>query len=252
VASVIRIWVVAASVNCNEFAFAELAKKTQVDTNTVVGGDSLPVEKRNVVSDLSCETLSEKMVQPQLDSSIDWAQVTSLIIAGDQAAFETYYNHYFEPMLKMAKRFSGFSTENCLDLVHDAMLKAGKGMRPIADSRSLDAWTRAVMQSVCLDRLRKKTRERNFIRQQLESGETEKQGYSGADDNVARIAWIESSVENLPADLQQLFSWRFRLGWSLKAIGRQLGISTGAVDGRMRRAIEKLREQAIQEFGDEF
>jgi RNA polymerase sigma factor (sigma-70 family) len=66
------------------------------------------------------------------------------------------------------------------------------------------------------------------------------------------MAWIESSVQNLPADLRLLFSWRFRLGWSLKAIGRQLGISTGAVDGRMRRAIEKLREQAIQEFGDEF
>ncbi|MEQ1905217.1 MAG: sigma-70 family RNA polymerase sigma factor [Pirellulaceae bacterium] len=192
------------------------------------------------------------MVKPQLDSLVDWAQVTSSIITGDQAAFETYYNHYFEPMLKMAKRLSGFSTEDCLDLVHDAMLKAGKGMRPIADSRSLDAWTRAVIQSVCLDRLRKKTRESSFIRKQFESGVTENQGSLGAEDDEARIAWIESSVENLPADLRQLFSWRFRLGWSLKAIGRQLGISTGAVDGRVRRAIEKLREQAIQEFGDEF
>jgi hypothetical protein len=79
------------------------------------------------------------MVQPQLDSLVDWAEVTSLIIAGDQAAFESYYNYYFEPMLKLAKRMSGFSTEDCLDLVHDAMLKAGKCMKPIADCRSLDA-----------------------------------------------------------------------------------------------------------------
>ncbi len=218
----------------------------------MVSDESLSVEKRKVVSDLSRDE-RKSAEETQLDPPIDWGHVTSSIVAGDPSAFAVYYESYFDLMLKQARRLCGMSAEDCVDLVHDAMLKAGKSMKPITDCRSLEAWSRAVVYSVCLDRLRKSTRERNWLRvNQHYAKLTEDQADSASLGIAARLAWIESSLENLPADLRQLFSWRFRLGWSLKAIGRQLGISTGAVDGRMRRAIDTLREQAIQEFGDEF
>lgn len=44
-----------------------------------------------------------------------------------------------------------------------------------------------------------------------------------------------------------MIALRYRLGWSLKRIANQFGLKTGAVDGKIRRAIIKIKEQARTE-----
>jgi DNA-directed RNA polymerase specialized sigma24 family protein len=51
--------------------------------------------------------------------------------------------------------------------------------------------------------------------------------------------------------LQQLIHWRYRLGWTLQRIAETVGLKPGAIDGRLRRALERLRLRAEEEFDGE-
>ncbi|MCH8316763.1 MAG: sigma-70 family RNA polymerase sigma factor [Planctomycetes bacterium] len=48
----------------------------------------------------------------------------------------------------------------------------------------------------------------------------------------------------------QLLLMRHRFGWTLKRIGDALGLKPGAVDGRIRRVLTKLRRRAKEQSHD--
>ena len=67
-------------------------------------------------------------------------------------------------------------------------------------------------------------------------------------DVQARIEWIEQQLRKLAPDLRRMVLLRYRLGWSLQEVATKFGLKTGAVDGRIRRAVEELRQQAEWEL----
>ena len=66
----------------------------------------------------------------------------------------------------------------------------------------------------------------------------------------ARIMWIEEQVEQLAPKLKSMFQLRYRFGWTLKRIAKKFGMQTGAVDGRIRREIERIKRNAEQKFSE--
>ena len=177
----------------------------------------------------------------------DWSAVTKGIAAGDSESLRVYYEHYFDVMLRQARKITQGDEATCLDIVQDAMLKVIRCLRPMADADRLTAWTRAVVNSVAYDGLRRRRRKR----------EAETQGAIDAitdrlDDleREARIAWIEEQIEAMEPSLRRLVAWRYRWGWTLNQIAARCGLKIGAVDGRIRRAVEQLKQKAEQEFDD--
>ena len=69
-------------------------------------------------------------------------------------------------------------------------------------------------------------------------------------DRAARIAWLEDQLDKLDDEAASLLRMRYRLGWTLARIGRALGIKTGAVDGKVRRLIRQLQQDAENAFDD--
>ncbi|MFK7765844.1 MAG: RNA polymerase sigma factor [Mariniblastus sp.] len=165
--------------------------------------------------------------------------------SGDRNALATFYNFNFDVMLKEVRRCLGRDEQTCLDLVQDAMLKAIKSIKPISSEGQIIAWSRTVAKSVTYDWLRKRSR--------LKTTELSEAGPIGDESHIedsARLVWIESELKSLPPPLQKMIELRYRLGWSLNRIGAKFGLKTGAVDGRIRRAVERLRLKACEEFND--
>ncbi|MEW6252584.1 MAG: sigma factor-like helix-turn-helix DNA-binding protein, partial [Planctomycetota bacterium] len=59
-----------------------------------------------------------------------------------------------------------------------------------------------------------------------------------------RIAWLRRTLLELDADLVRLIELRYVHGWTLARIGGLLGLSTGTIDGRLRRALQRIRASA--------
>jgi len=70
-------------------------------------------------------------------------------------------------------------------------------------------------------------------------------------DAVARLAWVEEQLQQLPEELVSMISLKYRMGWTLRQIGEKFGLKTGAVDGKIRRAMEELKLRATEEFCNE-
>ena len=179
--------------------------------------------------------------------SVDqWQRLTERIAKhGDQQAFAEYYRAFFDTMFLTVKHTTGCDEATCLDIVQDAMIKAIAKMKPLNTREHTIAWTRAVAKTTAYDFLRKRTRQQKLSENLTNhSIETKQQ----AIDDTARLTWVEEQLQQLPADLVSMISLKYRMGWTLRQIGEKFGLKTGAVDGKIRRAIQDLKSQATEEF----
>lgn len=174
----------------------------------------------------------------------EWDEVTSGISRGNTRMFERYYVAFFDLMFIEARRCSGLDEHHCMDIVQDSMLKAMNSMRPIHNRQRLEAWSRAVVRSVSYDLLR---RQASALRRERRNAKTDEASHHNLVEHEARLAWIEHELGSVDQDVRRMIHFRYRLGWSLRRIGDRLGLTTGAVDGKIRRAIEKIRTRAEEQ-----
>lgn len=166
--------------------------------------------------------------------------------AGDAAAIEAFYRRYFDQLLQMsanALRMKRYDEARCMDIVHDAILRIVRCVKPMQTELHLLNWCRLVVKSCALDRLR---REQRRARRELDSVRPE----SEESDCSEQIAWLDGQIAALDPALAKIIRLRFRDGWTLARISALLDTTTGKIDGQLRRAIDKLRNEAKVAFGE--
>ena len=173
-----------------------------------------------------------------------WGDVSEQISKGDTEAFAIYYERFFGVMFSEAKRLTNMDESSCLDIVQDAMLKVVRSIKRIENEKMLTGWSRAVVKSSAYDWMRKRNRIQYHDEALLRENADDSLEFDETIQQQARIAWIEEQLLEMPEELQRLFSLRYRMGWTLKRISAAIGMKTGAVDGTLRRAIEKLKSKA--------
>ena len=166
--------------------------------------------------------------------------------AGDHAALACFYDEYFALMYAEARAVTRGDEATCLDVVQDSMVKLLGSIRTMHSREQLDAWTRRLVRSVAIDHLRKQRR-----RARREAARDAKATTEGPSHGAAYHAWVETRRAWLVRALAgnqdteaRMLRLRYLQGWTLRAIGELLGTTPGAVDGRLRRLVSKLKKQA--------
>ena len=183
-------------------------------------------------------TRTESVVEAATDSH--WADLSRRIANGDSAAFEQFFEDYFQFTLETARQATGRDTQTCLDIVQESMLKLMRCLKPLGGQNELNAFVRVVTRSVAYDWLRKENRRQRAVAR-LE-GHTRNNPQPTVDQD--QIRWLEEQLRSLDPQLRQIIDWRYRWGWTLQAIASKVGLQPGAVDGRIQRALKKIRQQA--------
>lgn len=188
---------------------------------------------------------------PERADAINWLAVCAGVRSGDADSVRVFYEAHFDWLLVRAKRLMGRDEATCLDLVQTALLKAIRGMPLMQNGARLERWLQVVLKTTAWDWLRRERRRREApvpadeaLREPADAADN---GLSAIED-AARLAWIEEQLDQTEPELRQLLSLRYRLGWTLQRIARHCGLKTGAVDGRLRRAVQHFREQAQRDF----
>jgi RNA polymerase sigma factor (sigma-70 family) len=177
----------------------------------------------------------------------DTPQLTRDIASGNPEAFAQLYRARFDEMYRWARRATGRDEAFCLDVVQDAMMRIIRSLKPLQSERQLRGYLRAATQSCALDRLRSERRRRERERRAARS-ETHDGDPSALDE---RLDWLRGELEALDPEIAQMLTMRHRFGWTLRRIGNAVGLSPGAVDGRLGRTREALRKQASEQFNDQ-
>jgi len=168
-------------------------------------------------------------------------ELTARMAAGDRAALGEFYEAWFERCLAMALGFTGRDESFGLDVVQEAMLRIARSVRIIPSEGELGAWVVTVVRRTALDLLRREARGRRRDRGRVA---TETPDPELRD----RLDWLARRLESVPGCEAELLRLRFGQGGTLEQVGVAAGTSGPAVHGKLRRALQKLREAAKGEW----
>lgn len=172
-------------------------------------------------------------------------QLTSAIASGDSEAFARFYRQWFDVMYAEARKATKRDEAFCLDVVQDSMMKVIRRVPAIDSEAALAVWLRRVVQSCAYDALRREVRRG---RRERSAGSSPRHAASGVDQE--QLEWLAQELSSLDDESARLIHLRHRLGWTLAKIGAAVGLSTGAVDGRLARAMRLLRRKAKEQFDE--
>jgi RNA polymerase sigma factor (sigma-70 family) len=161
--------------------------------------------------------------------------------AGDAGAIEAFYRRYFDFLYAQARRATGRDESFCLDVVQEAVLRIIRNVRGVQSEAQLAAWLRLVVKTTALDQL--KSERRRHERQLVVAAAAGPRDSAGDDDAAERIEQLKAEISRLDPELARLIELRFARRWTLGRIAEALGLSVGTIDGRLRRALIRLREK---------
>ncbi|MBK8980123.1 MAG: sigma-70 family RNA polymerase sigma factor [Planctomycetes bacterium] len=177
------------------------------------------------------------------------AALTRRIARGDQAAFASFYEAWFDRAVALARRvLREAGDDEALDVAQDVMVRAAMRLPPLRDEAAVTAWMARVVYTVAIDRvrqrLRRAARERAVARR-------EDDDVADAAADVARreqLDWLRGALLELPEADRRFVLERFGGVASLAELGRSFGMTGHAFSGRIRRALTRLREMANEVF----
>jgi RNA polymerase sigma-70 factor (ECF subfamily) len=178
------------------------------------------------------------------------AAMTSAMAAGDGDAVESFYRRYFDRLYAEARRATRRDESFCLDVVQESVLRIVRTVRAARTEIQLVAWLRLVVRTTAYDLLRSERRRQR--REALAAiGPADEAPDEPSADDEEQLAWLRGQLDRLDPEIARMIDLRYRRRWTLERIAQQLGISIGTVDGRLRRALRRLRESAPEELLDD-
>lgn len=178
---------------------------------------------------------------------------TRAIASGDPEALAAMYEEWFDRMYAIARQSTRRDESFCLDVVQDVMMRVIRCVPVCENERVLGAWLRRVVLSCAYDRLRAERRMRNAHRYRARNAVREG-GFESRNELHARdeeqLRWLRAELARLGDARVRPLMLRYGAGWTLARMGATLGLSTGAVDGRIQRALDRLRLRAREQRHD--
>jgi RNA polymerase sigma-70 factor (ECF subfamily) len=165
-------------------------------------------------------------------------ELVELLQAGDEAAFTSIYNRYWEKLIATAYFFTR-NTQTAEDIVHDVMLSLWH-RRDRIEIQSLQAYlTTAVKFSVF----------KSIARQKDNSEITDEITVSGAHESVEEKLdakfeeeFLRGVVEQLPEKARLVFQYRREQHLSVKEVADKMEVSEKTIEYHMTRALKTIKQ----------
>ena len=172
---------------------------------------------------------------------------TAAIAKGDEHAFATFYELWFDRLLAMARAATRRDEAFCLDVVHDCMLRVVRKLPALCSEDAVASWLARALLRGAVDRLRQDARRAKR--------ETSAAAHAPVCQDLAtdlldreERAWLRARLDELPAADRALLLARFGDGLTLDAVGQAMGVTGDAAHGRIRRLLLRLRAAAKGAF----
>jgi RNA polymerase sigma-70 factor (ECF subfamily) len=190
------------------------------------------------------------MPQDGPGQEIDISQLTGLMVKGDEIAYRTFYDHYFNRLLRYLLVVTGGRDEAAREVIQQTMLRVVRHIRVFNSEPTFWSWLTVLARSSVVDEERKRTRylaflDRFFIRQQVENDPGDR------DPDYRLHELLQRNLELLPSDERDLIERKYLQTGSVKEIACTLQSSEKAIESRLVRIRKKLRAAILEQLRDE-
>lgn len=155
----------------------------------------------------------------------------------DEATFERIVARYESRVARLAFRLLGWS-DGVEDIVQDVFLSVFRNLRQFRGDSNLDTWVMSITVNTCRSYRRKR-----FLRlRALKHARTDTEFAATTADDGAVFDQVHRAVRTLPAKFREVIVLRYMEEMSVDEISELLGVSRGAVEVRLSRARERLKD----------
>jgi len=187
-------------------------------------------------------------------------QLIQGMLAGDERAFEAFFNAYFARVYRFALPRLNGDAEAAKDVVQATLAKAIRGLAGFRGDSGLFTWICRICRNEVVEHLRARNRgghvvlidDHASLRAAVESIEAPEEFdlvKSHGREETARL--VRVVLDRLPANYGDALEWKYLEGDSVESIGRRLGIGTVAAQSLLARARIAFREGLEAVFGAE-
>ena len=134
-----------------------------------------------------------------------------------------------------------------MDVVQESFVRVIRSLRGVKSEAQLAAWMKRVVTSAAYDMLRKEVR---LVRREREGARGEQDGGGSGGAREEQIEWLRGELARLGGEERELLELRHRFGMTLREVGQKMGIGAGAVDRRVTRVVEGMRERGREVFDE--
>lgn len=182
------------------------------------------------------DPIHERRVEPAL---ADW---TRRLAQGDEAAWGWFHQRYYLPLLRYAAHRAG-NPSHASDIVQQGYLRVARHIRPFAEEENFWNWLCCVVRCAAVDHGRHSTRRlvlmEKFAHWRTSQSLDEVQPLTAAS---ATSALLQEALGKLAEDEATLLRRKYCEGWSTDDLAVELGTTPKAVENRLARLRERLRE----------
>ena len=170
-----------------------------------------------------------------------------MITFGNEEHFKNFYLQKAPSLISFARKFVDVFTAE--DIVHDVFLKAWQERMSLSRDRGADAYLFRMVQNSCIDYLRHKTIEDNFVSKALLELQIEELKWSDSSDDVVlqeeHLKAIFSAIEKLPPKCKTIFTKSYLENQKHSEIADHLQISVRTVEAQVYKALKLIRNSLI-------
>ena len=186
------------------------------------------------------------------------AQLIRRMLAGEERAFEAFFNGYFPRLYRFALPRLNGDVDAARDIVQATLGKAIRKLVSFRGDSGLFTWVCQICRNEIVDHIRAERRMRHVVliddqpelRAAVESIEAPEAFDLARSYGRAEMAHLVRVVlDRLPSSYGDALEWKYIEGDSVESIGERLGIGTTAAQSLLARARRAFREGLESVFG---
>ncbi len=160
--------------------------------------------------------------------------------SGDKQAFNILVERWHPKLIKQAFWHTK-NGEAAKDIAQDCWQSIFKGLKNIKDPASFSVWAYRIVYRRSVDWIRGQQRDRN-IKMDVAVESTP----DNTDNQTEVLDKLKSVIRNLPDNQRDILTMFYLRNYSIREIGKIMGIPTGTVKSRLFHARERLKKYLIE------
>jgi RNA polymerase sigma-70 factor (ECF subfamily) len=172
---------------------------------------------------------------------VDVAALTRRMAAGDELAYRTFYDTYFNRLSRYLLVVTAGDEDAAREALQSALVRVVRHIKVFPSDTVFWSWLTVLARSALSDQSRKRRRYLAFLDRFTWHTRAQSAAPDDPEADARLVTLLETSLQALPFDEQRLLEAKYFERRSVREIAEELKLSEKAVESRLGRIRHKLK-----------
>ena len=177
---------------------------------------------------------------------LDVAALTRRMTRGDELAYRTFYDAYFNRLSRYLLVVTAGDEDAAREALQSAMLRVVRHIKVFPSDAVFWSWLTVLARSALSDQTRKRRRYLAFLDRFTWHARTQQAAPVDPETDARLGTLLETSLGALPFDERRLLEAKYFERRSVRQLAEELNLSEKAVDSRLVRIRQKLKNAILE------